>query len=735
MAFLNGRVIGVIMCAGALCAVHSSYAQVTPPPAGDIDFFEDTSPDVENGAAVKVPPPPDLDDDISAFTSDLFDSNDDEASQDVPPLEAAPEPIEMPQMPFAIDDAMQEDAPNEQAPVSSDRPIDIEIPLPPKMPDVDSGEPISESDISEDFSDPEPFVAESDREYIAPSYDGDSDNRGVYKLESETPAFETMDDAPLPEMYVDTIEEEAAKKAEKAEKPLLSNISDTTDEEKAQYRELKRHLMNFIRSVSGGEIIPEQEVVTPVVPVVEPVESKAVEKPEDIQQEEPEEDIRTDFSDFLELDSITDISDMGKQEEPEPVKEDVEVKTEPAPKSVVKDEPSFAGECAPLADNLQNCAAFSCSMPKAKGSDESVIRIVEPKGGECLYKEKTGSKVNIDCVLDESARSMLAGALRSYFDTKGAEEFNLPALLKPVCPPQVKKSKLKKIEKQPVKVAKPTPKEPEISPEDKAYFDMMEQKRKALPQNKRLSSETAKAIEDVAPNIADKKEEKQKKNDISINRGGEQSVSSNSGMKMSMGSKSGSSFNIKKKIDSAYKALMAGQVSASIALYKEALDKQPDNKDALFGLATAYHRNMQYSQARDIYIDVLKADPNNKEVLNNFLVLVADESPEDAILELQKLERVNSEFSPIPAQIAMIYLKIGQAEKAERYLRRAVILSPDNVTYKYNLAITSDRLKKYDNAARLYKQILEDIDNGAVISGSKRAIKERLEFLNRKLHR
>ena len=186
-------------------------------------------------------------------------------------------------------------------------------------------------------------------------------------------------------------------------------------------------------------------------------------------------------------------------------------------------------------------------------------------------------------------------------------------------------------------------------------------------------------------------------------------------------------------MEKAYRALLSGQTSAAVVLYKNVLELDSKNMDALFGLATAYHRNFQYEQARSIYAQILSIEPDNKEVLNNFLVLVAEESPESALIELQKLERINSSFSPIPAQIAMIYLKIGQPETAERYLRRAVILSPDNITYKYNLAITSDKLHKYYQAINLYKQVLDAAKRGAIIPGSTHAIAERMDYLEGKL--
>jgi tetratricopeptide (TPR) repeat protein len=81
----------------------------------------------------------------------------------------------------------------------------------------------------------------------------------------------------------------------------------------------------------------------------------------------------------------------------------------------------------------------------------------------------------------------------------------------------------------------------------------------------------------------------------------------------------------------------------------------------------------------------------------------------------------------------MIYLKLNNPQKAERYLRRAVILSPENITYKYNLAITSDRLNNHRQAIRLYRQIIEAVAHGAVIPGSITSIEDRLSFLEEKV--
>jgi len=279
---------------------------------------------------------------------------------------------------------------------------------------------------------------------------------------------------------------------------------------------------------------------------------------------------------------------------------------------------------------------------------------------------------------------------------------------------------------------------------DKAYFKLLDKRREKLPESQRLSDTTREAMGELSTTLAPLKKTANKSPQyITIERGNtsEPGIEENGVMKSQSKidvsvRNVGSNEVVEKtkvKLEKAYKALLVGQTAAAINIYKEVLDREPSSRDAMFGLATAYHKNNQFEQARAIYTDILRVDPSNKEALNNFLVLVAEEAPEDALIELEKLERINSDFSPIAAQIAMINLKLGNPEKAARYLRRAILLSPENISYKYNLAITYDKLGKDEQAVQLYRQIINAVRGGAIISGSIDKVIERTTYLEKKI--
>lgn len=182
-------------------------------------------------------------------------------------------------------------------------------------------------------------------------------------------------------------------------------------------------------------------------------------------------------------------------------------------------------------------------------------------------------------------------------------------------------------------------------------------------------------------------------------------------------------------LESAYNSLIAGDQQYAITLYKEVLEEEPENTLALFGLATTYHRAGQTQLARPIYAKLLEIDPHNIEGLNNFLVLLADEAPEEALLELEKLRHTHPGFSPVLAQMALIYEKQGEYEKASEKLAQAYAISPENMKYQYNMAIVLDKMKKWDEAAQWYQRLVTASDRGEKIPGNAREIQQRLTFI------
>jgi Flp pilus assembly protein TadD len=183
------------------------------------------------------------------------------------------------------------------------------------------------------------------------------------------------------------------------------------------------------------------------------------------------------------------------------------------------------------------------------------------------------------------------------------------------------------------------------------------------------------------------------------------------------------------ELNHAYAALMGGDSSQAIDVYKNILSVEPTNQDALFGVAATYHRSGDVERARPYYAQLLKINPNHREGLNNFLALMSDESPQEALAELDRLEERNPNFSPIPAQQALVLNKLGYTEQARQRLMRAIELAPENLTYKYNLAVILDRNGNHADAAALYRMLIDASLHGAPIPSSVDKLQRRLNFI------
>lgn len=190
--------------------------------------------------------------------------------------------------------------------------------------------------------------------------------------------------------------------------------------------------------------------------------------------------------------------------------------------------------------------------------------------------------------------------------------------------------------------------------------------------------------------------------------------------------------NIDALINRAFDASQAGQFEAAIILYQKVIKMEPDNTNALFAMGALYQRLGQIEDAKREYGQLLRIEPNHERGINNYIALIAEESPSKALGQLKEMERINPSFSPVKAQIGMIYAKAGEFELAEIYLRKAIMLAPEVVNYRYNLAVVMDRADRIQEALQLYRQVL-DFAGEELSASSSEQIKDRIKVLQNKI--
>jgi tetratricopeptide (TPR) repeat protein len=182
----------------------------------------------------------------------------------------------------------------------------------------------------------------------------------------------------------------------------------------------------------------------------------------------------------------------------------------------------------------------------------------------------------------------------------------------------------------------------------------------------------------------------------------------------------------------AYNATLVGQWEVAIELYKKILLSEPENNYAKLSLAISYQKIGQFSQAKNLYSELLESDIESHDlVIGNLLNILTEESPRDAIYLLSRLALQNPESPTILARTAMAYDKTCNYEKSIMFLQKAITLDNSRVDYRYNLAVIYDKHSKHEDALRLYSDIVKNDSQSRNIPISH--IKKRVEFIKQQI--
>lgn len=179
----------------------------------------------------------------------------------------------------------------------------------------------------------------------------------------------------------------------------------------------------------------------------------------------------------------------------------------------------------------------------------------------------------------------------------------------------------------------------------------------------------------------------------------------------------------------AYTDLVRGNYGAALQTYTAVAEREPQEVAALAGRAAALHKLRRLDEAQAAYERVLALQPDNREALANMITLIGDSAPRDAVRRLEALQAQAPDFSPVPAQLGMLYARLGDVDRAAAALRRAIGLSPDNALYHYNLAVVTDRAGRRADALRAYQQVLQLIEAGAGGGIDPQPVRQRVAFL------
>ena len=184
------------------------------------------------------------------------------------------------------------------------------------------------------------------------------------------------------------------------------------------------------------------------------------------------------------------------------------------------------------------------------------------------------------------------------------------------------------------------------------------------------------------------------------------------------------------KLDAAWLAYNSGNYNEAKELYKEVLNVEGNNRDALLGLGAIAVIEKDGLVAREIYLLLLKQDPRDPIATAALASLHGEKSSLESDKEyLLSMIRKNPDAPHLNFSLANIYAQQNKWKSAQQYYFNAWQYDNENADYIFNLAVSMDQLSKQQQAINFYKDSLVKSLNKQV-SFSRKAVQKRINELS-----
>lgn len=157
----------------------------------------------------------------------------------------------------------------------------------------------------------------------------------------------------------------------------------------------------------------------------------------------------------------------------------------------------------------------------------------------------------------------------------------------------------------------------------------------------------------------------------------------------------------------AYSAYQSGDDATALAQYRMAAALDPNNRDALLGLAAMAQRQGDLPEARRHYQRLLDLDPKDSVVISAMLALRDDRSRINDESWLKSMLREEPRAAHLHFGLGLRYAAQERWPDAQGSFFEAVRHAPQNPDYNFNLAVTLDRLGKQRLAADYYQRAIQ----------------------------
>jgi Flp pilus assembly protein TadD len=161
----------------------------------------------------------------------------------------------------------------------------------------------------------------------------------------------------------------------------------------------------------------------------------------------------------------------------------------------------------------------------------------------------------------------------------------------------------------------------------------------------------------------------------------------------------------------AYDAYQRGDYARAEKGYREVLNKDARNRDAMLGMAAIAQQQGQDETAQYYYRQVLLLDPRDPVALGAMSTYSTSEDNES---QLKQMLAEQPRSAALHYALGNLYAGQSRWADAQQSYFNARMLEPSNAQFTYNLAVSLDHLGQGKSAAQHYREALQlDTNNNA----------------------
>ncbi len=159
-------------------------------------------------------------------------------------------------------------------------------------------------------------------------------------------------------------------------------------------------------------------------------------------------------------------------------------------------------------------------------------------------------------------------------------------------------------------------------------------------------------------------------------------------------------------LEQAYEALRKDDLAAASALYLRVLAREPNNRNALLGLAVIDLRTRNFESAESRYLRLLELDPRDTQAVAGLTALHRQIDPVQLESRLKTLIANQPEATHLYFTLGNQYAQQSRWTEAQAAYFIALSADPGNADYAFNLAVSLDQLRQFKPAIEYYGRSL-----------------------------